>query len=61
MPSDEQNNSKQSKRFNLLISQDELNSVEEWRRKQNKIPSMSKAIRFLIGVGLRSEDKKKDE
>ena len=36
-----------------------LEKIDKWRGKQKTIPTASDAIRHLIDVGLRAEDRKK--
>jgi hypothetical protein len=42
----------QNQQLNLRITTDLINSIDDWRRVQPKIVSMSEAIRILIGKGL---------
>jgi hypothetical protein len=34
------------------FDQEQLNAVEEWRRRQKPIPNVSEAIRRLVELGL---------
>lgn len=46
---------KKSKRLNMVISPEEVERIEEWRRRQTKIPSLSEAIRQLVAIGLEAD------
>jgi hypothetical protein len=43
------------KRVSLLLSEEILRDVEEWRRRQEKIPSLNEAIRQLLVAKLKEE------
>jgi hypothetical protein len=45
---------KKSERLNMVISADELEQIEDWRRQQPRVPSRSEAIRQLIQLGLKA-------
>lgn len=40
-----------SERLNMMISKDEIEAINEWRWN-NRIPSLSEAVRRLIKAGL---------
>lgn len=44
-------------RMEMRISADFEARIEEWRRKQPRIPSKAEAIRFLANIGLDAESK----
>jgi metal-responsive CopG/Arc/MetJ family transcriptional regulator len=44
-----------TERVSLVLAEDELQSVDQWRREQKDIPSRSEAIRRLIAKGLKAK------
>jgi hypothetical protein len=42
-------------RVNLAMSTGLAQQIDDWRRRQPKLPSMSEAIRRLIEMGLESD------
>jgi hypothetical protein len=52
---------KKSERLNMVISAEELEQIEDWRRQQPKVPSRSEAIRQLIQIGLTSTQQRLSE
>lgn len=44
------------KRFEMVASEDWLKRVDDWRRKQDDLPSRAEAIRRLVAAAL-SKDK----
>ena len=50
-----------TRRVSLLLTEDFLREIEEWRRTQEKIPPLNEAIRLLLRDALRAarEDQQK--
>lgn len=46
---------RKTQRFEMRIEAAQLEDVDEWRRKQKRIPTMAEAIRRLIDIGLESQ------
>jgi metal-responsive CopG/Arc/MetJ family transcriptional regulator len=40
-------------RIPVMMSADEVEAIDEWRRKQPDLPSRSEAIRRLVELGLK--------
>ncbi len=47
-----------SERLQLVAPSTWVQRIEEWRRRQPKIPSRSEAIRLLVEQALDAEDRK---
>jgi hypothetical protein len=46
-----------TERLQLVISPEEIEQIEIWRRQQPKIPSRSEAVRQLVQIGLKATGK----
>ena len=42
--------------FQIRITDDWRQSIDDWRRKQPKIPTVAEAIRRLVEIGLQAEN-----
>lgn len=51
------NESASTERITLLIPTELLIEVDEWRKKQSRIPNLSDALRQLIKTGVRQGKK----
>ncbi len=49
--------SKKTERVGLVFSPEEVKAIDDWRRKQEELPSRSEAIRRLIKMALKSKAK----
>lgn len=49
------------KKILVVIGEDELAAIEDWRRRQPVIPSRSEAIRRLIAKGLERPPESKED
>jgi hypothetical protein len=47
------------KRVNALVSEVWIKRVDDWRRHQEDIPSVSESIRRLVDIAIDSQDTKK--
>jgi hypothetical protein len=47
------------KKFNIIAPIDWLRRIDQWRRRQADVPSLSEAIRRLVTAQLDAEDKPK--
>jgi hypothetical protein len=47
------------KRLLLAVSEEWLEAVDRWRGQQRRIPNQSEAIRQLVEIGLKAEEKPK--
>lgn len=48
-----------SERLNMVVPSSWRKKVDDWRRSQSDLPSLSEAIRRLVEVGLDAERKSK--
>jgi hypothetical protein len=39
----------------IVFEQEQLNAIDQWRRRQTPIPTVSEAIRRLVDLGLASK------
>ncbi|WP_156928024.1 hypothetical protein [Bradyrhizobium sp. Tv2a-2] len=46
---------KKDQRIPVMMSTDEVDAIDAWRRKQQDLPSRSEAIRRLVEIGLKSK------
>jgi hypothetical protein len=46
------------RRVNALVTEDWIRKIDEWRRHQPDIPTVSESIRRLVVIGIDSEKKK---
>ena len=44
-------------RIPVMMSEDEVEKIDEWRRKHPDLPSRSEAIRQLVALGLKAKGK----
>jgi metal-responsive CopG/Arc/MetJ family transcriptional regulator len=44
-------------RIPVMMSTDEVDAIDEWRRKQEDLPSRSEAIRRLVALSLKGRQK----
>jgi len=42
-------------RIPVMMSSDDVEAIDEWRRKQPDLPSRSEAIRRLVELGLKAK------
>ena len=42
---------------NVMMSAEEVEAIDEWRRKHPDLPSRSEAIRQLVAAGLKAKGK----
>lgn len=47
------------KQFQMRVSEDFLKTIDDWRRRQEDLPSRAEAIRRLVEQALDSTGKKK--
>jgi hypothetical protein len=52
-----QNDWMKDQRIPVMMSAEEVDAIDEWRRKQPDLPSRSEAIRRLVGLGLKTKGK----
>ena len=45
-------------RIPVMMSTEEVDAIDEWRRKQEDLPSRSEAIRRLVAASLEATSKK---
>ncbi len=50
-----------SERLQMVISPEELEQIEDWRRQQPKVPSRSEAVRQLVQLGLETAKARQKE
>lgn len=43
-----------TERLQMVISPEELEEIENWRRQQPRVPSRSEAVRQLVQIGLKA-------
>jgi hypothetical protein len=48
---------KKDQRIPVMMSTDEVDSIDSWRRRQEDLPSRSEAIRRLVELGLKAKGK----
>jgi hypothetical protein len=48
----------ETERFEMRAPKNWLAAIDDWRRKQPTIPSRSKAIRYLVELGLKSAEER---
>ena len=48
-----------SKKFALIVAEDWVHEVDEWRRRQPDLPNFSEAVRRLTEEALDHDEKKK--
>jgi hypothetical protein len=46
-----------SEAVNVRIARDALQSIDDWRRKQDDLPGRPEAIRRLVEIGLKAKGK----
>ena len=46
------------RRINALVSPTFLKRLDDWRRRQTDLPSVSEAVRRLVEIGIDSQSKK---
>ena len=46
-----------SEAVNVRIARDGLQSIDDWRRKQDDLPGRPEAIRRLVEIGLKAKGK----
>ena len=49
---DDDPNEPKDQRIPVMMSASELKAIEDWRRRQEELPSRSEAVRQLIALGL---------
>lgn len=47
-----------SRQYHLVLPDDLIHEVEEWRRKQPEIPTRAEAFRRLVRRGLKADEQK---
>jgi hypothetical protein len=52
-----ENDSMKDQRIPVMMSADEVEAIDEWRRKHPDLPSRSEAIRQLVAAGLKAKGK----
>ena len=48
-------------RLQMVISPEEIEQIDRWRREQDDLPSRSEAIRRFIQIALRCEKQRRKE
>jgi hypothetical protein len=48
---------KKDQRIPVMMSEDEVDAIDEWRRRHPDLPSRSEAIRRLVALGLKAKSK----
>jgi len=48
-------NEPKDQRVPVMMSASELKEIDDWRRRQDELPSRSEAVRRLIALGLATE------
>ncbi|MFH0303081.1 hypothetical protein AAFX91_39210 [Bradyrhizobium sp. 31Argb] len=46
---------KKDQRIPVMMSSDDVDAIDAWRRKQDDLPSRSEAIRRLVELGLKAK------
>jgi metal-responsive CopG/Arc/MetJ family transcriptional regulator len=52
-----ENDPMKNQRIPVMMSADEVDAIDEWRRKHPDLPSRSEAIRQLLALGLKAKAK----
>ena len=52
-----ENEPMKDQRIPVMMSADEVELIDEWRRKHPELPSRSEAIRQLVALGLKAKGK----
>ena len=52
-----ENDLMKDQRIPVMMSAEEVEAIDEWRRKHPELPSRSEAIRQLIAAGLKVKSK----
>jgi metal-responsive CopG/Arc/MetJ family transcriptional regulator len=49
-----------SRPFNMRVSERFLKQIDDWRRRQDPIPSRAEAIRQLVSQGIKSDEARRE-
>jgi metal-responsive CopG/Arc/MetJ family transcriptional regulator len=53
-----ENDAMKDQRIPVMMSTEEVEAIDEWRRKHPELPSRSEAIRQLVAAGLKTKSAK---